>query len=106
VSDPSQPAIKPAGSIDPVSRHRAAWFVIRLLMLAVLTFGPCFTLARSFQDAAGLLSFACSMGGFVSMIFAKLSGEPFGQGSLNGWDEALAFVAASRLAHFAVHFQA
>jgi len=45
------------------------------------------------------------MGGFVSVIFAKLSGEPFGQGSLNGWDESLAFVAASRLAHFAMHVQ-
>jgi len=57
------------------------------------------------QDGAGLLSLACAMGGFVSMVFAKLAGEPFGQGSLNGWDEALAFVAASRLAHFAMHFQ-
>jgi len=106
VSDPTQPAIKPFGSIDPVSRHRAAWFVIRLLTLAALTLGPCFTMARPFQDAAGLLSLACSIGGIVSMIFAKLSGDPVGQGSLNGWDEALAFVAASRLAHFAVHFQA
>jgi hypothetical protein len=35
------------------------------------------------------------------MVFAKLSREPFGQGSLNGWDEALAFVAVSRLMHFA-----
>ena len=106
MSDPSQPAIKPAGSIDPVSRHRAAWFVIRLLMLAALTLGPCFTIARPFQDAAGLLSLACAIGGLVSMTFAKLSGEPFGQGSLNGWDEALAFVAVSRLAHLAAHVQA
>ncbi len=105
MSGPWQPAIKPFGSFDPASRHRAVWFVIRLLALATLTFGPCFTMGRSFQDAAGLLSLACSMGGFVSVIFAKLSGEPFGQGSLNGWDESLAFVAASRLAHFAMHVQ-
>jgi len=106
VSDPTQPAIKPFGFIDPVSRHRAAWFVIRLLMLAALTLGPCFTMGRPFQDAAGLLSLACSVGGIVSMIFARLSGEPLGQGSLNGWDEALAFVATSRLAHLALHLQA
>jgi len=106
VSDPTQPAIKPFGSIDPVSWHRAAWFVIRLLMLAALTLGPCFTVGRPFQDAAGLLSLACSIGAIVSMIFAKLAGEPLGQGSLNGWDEALAFVAVSRLAHFAMQFQA
>jgi len=105
VSGPWQPAIKPASSPDPVSRHRAAWFAIRLFMLAALTMGPCFTVARPFREAAGLLSLACAVGGFVSMVFAKLSREPFGQGSLNGWDESLAFVAASRLAHFAVHFQ-
>jgi len=103
VSGPWQPAIETAGSLDPVSRHRAAWFAIRLLMLAALTFGPYFTMARSFQDAAGLLSLACAIGGFVSMIFAKLSGEPVWQDSLNGWDEAFAFVAVSRLAHFAMH---
>lgn len=106
MSNPTQPAIKPVGSLDPVSRHRAAWFAIRLLMLAALTLGPCFTMGRPLQDAAGLLSLACSIGGIVSMIFAKLSGEPLGQGSLNGWDEALAFVAAARLAHLALHFQA
>ncbi len=106
MSDPSQPALGLIGSLDPVSRHRAAWFVIRLLLLALLTFGPCLTTARSFWDAAGLLSLACAIGGFVSMMFAKLSGEPFAQGSLNGWDESLAFVAASRLAHFAMQFQA
>ena len=105
MSGPWQPAIKPAGSLDPVSKHRAAWFAIRLLMLAGLAFGPCFTLARSFQDAAGFLSLACSIGGFVSMVFAKLHREPFGQSSLNGWDESLAFVAAARLAHFAMQFQ-
>lgn len=103
MNGPGQPAIRPFGSLDPASRHRAVWFVVRLLMLAALTVGPCFTMARPFQDAAGLLSLACAVGGFVSMVFAKLAGEPFWQGSLNGWDEAFAFVAASRLAHFAMH---
>jgi len=104
VSGPWQPAIRPFDPLDPASRHRAVWFAIRLILLGALTFGPCFTVARSFQDAAALLSLACAVGGFVSMVFARLSGEPFGQGSLNGWDESLAFVAASRLAHFAMHF--
>lgn len=105
MSGPRQPAINPLGSLDPVSRHRATWFLVRTLCFAGLAFGPCFVGTRSLQDGAGLLSLACAMGGFVSMVFAKLAGEPFGQGSLNGWDEALAFVAASRLAHFAMHFQ-
>jgi len=103
VSSPWQPTIKPVGSLDPVSRHRAALFAIRLVSLAALTLGPFFTVGRPFQDAIGLLSLACAFGGFVSMVFARLAGEPFGQGSLNGWDEAFAFVAVSRLAHFAMH---
>jgi len=74
--------------------------------LTALVFGPCLTNGRSFQDAAGLLALACSLGGFVSMVFARLRGEPPWQGSLNGWDEALAFVAMSRLAHFAMGVQA
>jgi len=37
------------------------------------------------------------------MVFARLRGEPLWQGSLNGWDEALALIAVSRLAHFAAH---
>jgi len=105
VSGPRQPTIKPVGSLDPASRHRAAWFAIRLVLLAALTLEFCFTIGRPFQDAIGLLSLACAIGGFVSMVFARLAGEPFGQGSLNGWDESLAFVAASRLAHFAMHVQ-
>jgi len=101
VTDARQPAARPAFSIDAASRDRAVWFVVRLGGLAALTFGPCFTSAQSVREAAALLSFACSIGAFVSMAFARLRGEPPWQGSLNGWDEALAFVAASRLAHFA-----
>jgi len=78
--------------------------VIRLFGLAGFAFGPCLTSTRSLQDAAGLLALACSLGGIVSMVIARLSHEPFAQGSLNGWDEALAFVAVSRLAHFAMPY--
>lgn len=100
MTDIRQPA-RPAHAIDAVSLDRAAWFAVRLGGLAALAFVPCLTGARSAQEAAALLSLACGMGGFVSVVFARLRGEPSWQGSLNGWDEALAFVAASRLAHFA-----
>lgn len=53
-----------------------------------------------------LLEFACNIGGFVSVLFARVRGESPWQGSLNGWDEALAFVAVSRLAHLASQLQA
>ena len=102
MTDARQPADRPAArAIDAASRDRAVWFVARLGGLAALTFGPCLAGAQPVQEAAALLSLACGMGAFVSVAFARLRGEPPWQGSLNGWDEALAFIAASRLAHFA-----
>lgn len=98
--------MKRFGLIDPASRQRAIWFLVRFLGVAALAFAPCLAGGRTLRDAAALLALACSLGGMVSMVFAKLSREPLGRGSLNGWDEALAFVAASRLAHFALHSQA
>jgi len=80
--------------------------VLRRLALAAWAFGPWLASGRSFQGCAVLLEFACSIGGFVSMLFARVRGEPPWQGNLNGWDEALAFVAVSRLAHLAAHSQA
>ena len=74
---------------------------MRVCGLAALAFGPCLASAQPVGEAAALMSLACGMGGFVSMAFARLRGEAPWQGSLNGWDEALAFVAVSRLAHFA-----
>jgi hypothetical protein len=95
-----------SGSIDPVSRHRAVRFAFRLCCLLVLVFGPCLAGRQTFQGAAAVLTMACGIGGFVSMVFARMRGEPLWQGSLNGWDEALALVAVSRLAHFAMGFTA
>ncbi len=94
------------GSLDSASRRRAAWFALRCLALTAWAVGPWLASGQSFQGCAVLLEFACSIGGFVSMLFARLRGEPPWQGSLNGWDETLAFVAVSRLAHLAAHSQA
>lgn len=104
MSDRRQPAIPSSGSIDPISRHRAIRFASRLCCLLALVFGPSLAGRQTFQGAAAVLAMACGVGGFVSMIFARLRSEPLWQGSLNGWDEALAFVAVSRLAHFAMGF--
>jgi len=40
------------------------------------------------------------------VLFAAIRGEPFATGSLNGWDEALVFVAASRIVHALMQLQA
>ncbi len=104
MSDRPQPAMPNSGSIDPVSRHRAIQFGFRLCCLLVLVFGPCLVGRQTFQGADAMLAMACGLGGLVSMVFARVRREPLWQGSLNGWDEALAFVAVSRLAHFAMGF--
>ena len=106
MSDRRLRAVNPAESIDPVSRHRAVWFAFRVGCLVVLAFGPCLAGARTLQGAAAILTVACGLCGFVSMMFARMRNEPLWCGSLNGWDEALAFVAVSRLAHLAMGFQA
>ncbi len=106
MSNVRKPATKGLASLDAASVRAVHWFLLRLGALAVLALGLCLTSARSLRDALAVLSFACAIGGLVSMQFAKLRREPFGRGSLNGWDEALAFVAASRLAHLAQNLNA
>lgn len=86
-------------SLDPGSQRVTRWFLARVYGLAALALLPCVTGTQSLQDAAGLMSFACACAAVVSTTFARVRLEPFARGSLNGWDEALAFIAVSRLAH-------
>ena len=94
----------PRRSLDPASRLMAFWFVTRLGGLVLLTWLPCLTGTRTPQEAVALLSFACSVGAAVCFFYASLRRVPLGQGSLNGWDEGMAFIAASRLVHLALAF--
>ncbi len=94
-----------AGRLDPLSRAMAGWFLVRLAFVALLALLPCLVTERPLRDGIGLAVFACALGGTVSMLFAVLKREPMGQGSLNGWDESLAFIAASRLFHAALIMQ-
>lgn len=88
-------------TLDAVSQRRLFWFLVRLCGLAGLAFGPCLGGVRTLQDALAVLSLACGLGALVGAAFARLRREPFACGSLNGWDEAMAFIAVSRLAHAA-----
>lgn len=99
-------AAEAGAALDPASRAVARWFALRLGMLASFALLPCLAGARSLHDGAGLLSFACSLGGTISMLTAACRRQPMGQGPLNAWDESLAFIAASRLAHLAMAMQA
>lgn len=97
--------MSPAGRLDPLSRAMAGWFLARLGFVAALALLPCVATGRPLREGMGLAVFACALGGTVSMLFAALRQEPMGRGSLNGWDESLAFIAASRLAHAAMAMQ-
>lgn len=89
------------GTLDAASHRRVFWFLFRLCCLASLAFGPCLGGVRTLQEGLAFLSLACGFGAVVGTAFARLRHEPFARGSLNGWDEALAFIAVSRLAHAA-----
>lgn len=93
-------------SLDPVSRRRAGRFVLHLLVLTVLIIMPYLSQEQSLREGMGVLSLAFGFGGMVSVLFAAIRGEPFAKGSLNGWDEALVFVAASRIVHAVMQLQA
>lgn len=93
--------------LDLLSRRAIRWFLVRLCSITLLALLGATQdgqqLARGF---ASLLSMTCGVGSCVCAVLGTWLREPFGKGSLNIWDEALAFVALSRLAHFALGLQA
>ena len=58
----------------------------------------CIAAQAPFGDIAAALGLAYAFGGMFGFLRALLKGDLFNAGSLNAWDEALAFVALSRLA--------
>ena len=86
-------------SLDPVSRRRGGRFILHLIVLTILIIMPYLSQTQSLREGMGVLALAFGFGGMVSVLFAVVRGEPFAKGSLNGWDEALVFVAASRFVH-------
>ena len=104
MTESRQSTTKQRRSLDPASSLMMVWFAARLGGLMLLTWAPCLVGTRTPQDAAALLSFACSIGATVCFLFASLNRVPLGQGSLNGWDEGMAFIAVARLAHLGLAF--
>lgn len=81
-------------------------FLWRITVLAGFILSPYLTHKQPLQETLAILALTFAFGGLLCMVFAMLRREPFAKGSLNGWDEALVFVAISRLAHAAAHVQA
>ncbi len=81
-------------------------FLWRIAILAGFILSPCLIHKQPLQETLALFALTFAFVGLLCMVFAMLRREPFAKGSLNGWDEALVFVAISRLAHAATHVQA
>ena len=106
MSDPWQPAATGGlGSLDPTSKRRAGLFLWRIAVLAGFVMSPYFAHKQPLQESLRLLALTFAFGGLLSVLFATVRREPFAKGSINGWDEALVFVALSRLAHAAAQIQ-
>lgn len=93
------------GSLDPASKQRAGRFLLQLLLLTSLVSWPCLAHKQSLQGFTASLASIFALGAMFSALFTSLRREPFAKGSLNGWDEALVFIALSRLADAAMQLQ-
>lgn len=88
--------------LDPASRRVAFLFLFRLGCLAALALASCLVGVRTPHQGLQFLTLACKFGAVVAGVFGALRRASFARGSLNSWDEALAFLAAHWLAHAAV----
>jgi hypothetical protein len=96
---PGGAAPVPAWRLDQRSRQAVAGFLLRLCGVSITGLWPYLAGAQPLYDDVGTLSALCAIAGTVGLAWAMLGRETFGRGSLNRWDEALAFVALSRLWH-------
>ena len=99
MTEPLQAAAVSHGRMDPGSRRTLARFVFRLCCLTFFIVLPYFAGLRSFSVMLELLSTFTSVGSIFCTVLALLCGEFLGRGSLNHWDEALAYMALTRLVH-------
>ncbi len=85
--------------LDPASRRTLSGWLLRvggLLACAVLPWGLGL---RSLHAMGGDAALVLSLGGMVATLTATCRRERIGGGSLNHWDQALAFNGASLLLH-------
>lgn len=90
--------------LDLHSKQTLGRLIIRLCGLILFIVLPYFAGLRSFSVMLQLLSTFMSIGSIFCAMMALLCREHVGRGSLNHWDEALAYMALTRLVHFAETF--
>lgn len=87
--------------LDDRSRSAAHRFLIRIASLSAVAMVLHLLGSQPFREFPSFLSLTFSYGGVIAAVQASMRQEIPGQGSLNGWDELLAFIALSRLGHLA-----
>ena len=90
--------------LDELSRQVVHRCLVRLSVLSLLLLTPWLLGLRSFAQITGSLSEDFTLIAMITMIIALWRRETPGRGSLNNWDESLAFNAFAVLAHMLHRF--
>lgn len=83
--------------LDVGSKHTIRRWSTFTFILSIFVALPWLLGLRSFSETCDSFATASTVAAIVTMCAAAARGEQAGKGSLNGWDEALAFNALSLL---------
>ncbi len=84
--------------LDALSRQTIRSWWLRACVLYGFVLVSCVLLARPFQEVCGSLVAASTIAAVIATLFAIMRREHAGHGSLNRWDEAMAFNGVAVLA--------
>ena len=96
-----QEPLPSATRLDAASRRVIARFCFEVAWFGMIAFAPALTGIVAVANAAASLGTYCSFAALLRVLVAARRKEKPCVGSLNGWDECLALVAAAMLAYFA-----
>jgi len=91
--------------LDALSRQTIRSWWLRACVLYGFVLVPCVLLARPFQEVCSSLVAASTIAALIATLFAVMRRERAGQGSLNGWDEAITFNGVAVLARMLERFK-
>lgn len=106
MSDPWREAVNNESQPPrPTSGRRTSQFLLRLLVLTGFVLTLNLAQGQTLQEGLGVLALTLALSGLLNAVFAMIRREPVARGGMNGWDEALMLIAASRAAHMMLYFQ-
>ena len=87
--------------LDQTSRHALVRFALALVSVSGVAFLPVLSGTISLADGFGALSTYCTLTAIIKFVLASFHRSKPGAPSLTEWDESLALIATSSLAHMA-----